>query len=117
MLVGMFAATHPDRTVALVLFAPWAKVLKTPDYPHGWTEAEEEEWQRHLAAEWGTTAFTRWQFTLVAPGLESNEPLIHAFTRYWQRARAPQPSRRSTRCSSRSMPVPSFGPSTCRPSS
>lgn len=89
MLVGMFAATHPDRTVALVLFAPWAKVLKTPDYPHGWTEAEEEEWQRHLAAEWGTTAFTRWQFTLVAPGLESNEPLIHAFTRYWRACASP----------------------------
>ena len=41
------------------------------------------------AAEWGTTAFTRWQFTLVAPGLESNEPLIHAFTRYWRACASP----------------------------
>jgi pimeloyl-ACP methyl ester carboxylesterase len=60
MLAGMFAATHPDRTVALVLFAPWARVLKTPDYLFGWSEAEQDEFERHIAAEWGTTAFARW---------------------------------------------------------
>jgi class 3 adenylate cyclase len=89
MLTGMFAATHPDRTVALVLFAPWAKVLKTPDYPFGWSEAEQEEWERHVAAEWGTTAFTRWQMTLLAPGLEGDEALIQAFTRYWRACASP----------------------------
>jgi pimeloyl-ACP methyl ester carboxylesterase len=89
MLAGMFAATHPDRTVALVLFAPWVKVLKTPDYPFGWSEAEQEEWERHIAAEWGTTAFTRWQFTLIAPGLEGDEALIQAFTRYWRACASP----------------------------
>ena len=89
MLAGMFAATHPDRTVALVLFAPWAKVLKTPDYPWGWTQAEEEEWEFHTAAEWGSTAFTRWQFSLVAPGLERDELLVQAFTRYWRACASP----------------------------
>jgi class 3 adenylate cyclase len=89
MLAGMFAATHPDRTVALILFAPWAKVLQTPDYPAGWSDAEQEEWQRHLAAEWGTTAFTRWQFTLIAPGLEGDDALIQAFTRYWRACASP----------------------------
>jgi pimeloyl-ACP methyl ester carboxylesterase/class 3 adenylate cyclase len=89
MLAGMFAATHPDRTVALVLFAPWAKALKTPDYPGGWSEEEQEEWERHVAAEWGTTAFTRWQFTLLARGFEKDEALIQAFTRYWRACASP----------------------------
>jgi pimeloyl-ACP methyl ester carboxylesterase len=89
MLAGMFAASHPDRTVGLVLFAPWAKALKTPDYPFGWSEAEQEEWERHLGTEWGTTAFTRWQVTWMAPGLEGDEPLIQAFTRYWRACASP----------------------------
>ena len=89
MLAGMFAATHPDRTVGLVLFAPWVKVLKTPDYPFGWSEAEQEEWERHIGAKWGTLAFTRWQFTLIAPGLEGNEALIRSFTRFWRACASP----------------------------
>jgi pimeloyl-ACP methyl ester carboxylesterase/class 3 adenylate cyclase len=89
MLAGMFAATHPDRTVALVLFAPWVKVLKTHDYPFGWSAAEQEEWEHHIAAEWGTTAFTRWGFTLTAPGLEGNEALVQAFTRFWRACASP----------------------------
>jgi pimeloyl-ACP methyl ester carboxylesterase/class 3 adenylate cyclase len=89
MLAGIFAASHPDRTVALVLFAPWAKTLKTRDYPFGWSDAEQEEWERHLGTEWGTTAFTRWQFTVIAPGLEGDEALIQAFTRYWRACASP----------------------------
>ncbi len=89
MLAGMFAASHPDRTVGLVLFASWAKALKTPDYPFGWSEAEWEEWERHETAEWGTTAFTRWQFTLVAPEVEGDERLMQSFTRYWRACASP----------------------------
>ena len=93
MLAGMFAASHPDRTVALVLFAPWAKALKAPDWPVGASEAEWEEWERHVATEWGTTAFTRWQFSFVAPGLEGDEDLIQAFTRYWRACASPAAAR------------------------
>src|SRR5262245_7229379 len=47
---------QPDRTVALVLFAPWAKALKA-HWPVSASEADLEEWERHTATEWGTTAF------------------------------------------------------------
>ena len=89
VLAGMFAASHPDRTVGLVLFASWAKAVKTPDYPFGWSEAVWEEWERHEAAEWGTTAFTRWQFTWLTPGQEGDEALIQSFTRYWRACASP----------------------------
>jgi pimeloyl-ACP methyl ester carboxylesterase/class 3 adenylate cyclase len=81
MLAGMFAATHPDRTIALVLFAPWAKALKTPDWPFGWTEAEQDEWDRHVAAEWGTTAFARRIVSIAAPGREGDEDFVEALAR------------------------------------
>ena len=89
MLVGMFAATHPDRTVALVLFAPWAKVLKTPDYPHGWTEAEEEEWQRHLLRNGVRRPLRAGSSPWSRQDLRATNLLIHAFTRYWRACASP----------------------------
>ncbi len=89
ILAGMFAATHPDRTVGLVLFAQWVKALRTPDFPFGWTDAELEEWERHVATEWGTTAFTRWQATSIGPGLQGDERLIQALPRYWRACASP----------------------------
>jgi pimeloyl-ACP methyl ester carboxylesterase/class 3 adenylate cyclase len=89
MLAGMFATTHPDRTVALVLFAPWAKAIKTPDWPFGWTEAEQEEWDRHVAAEWGTTAFARWNVSKAAPGRERDVVFVEAVARYFRACASP----------------------------
>jgi pimeloyl-ACP methyl ester carboxylesterase len=41
----LFAATYPQRTWALVLFASYPRELWAPDYPVGTTE---EEWRREL---------------------------------------------------------------------
>jgi class 3 adenylate cyclase/pimeloyl-ACP methyl ester carboxylesterase len=38
----LFAATHPDRTSALVLFRGHARELWAPDYPWGWTAGRQE---------------------------------------------------------------------------
>ena len=89
MLAGMFAATNPDRTVALVLFAPWVKGMKSPDFPFGQSEAEWEEWERHVATEWGTPAFARWLIALNVPGLEPDDRLVQAYTRYWRACASP----------------------------
>jgi class 3 adenylate cyclase len=37
----LFAASHPERTRALVLYAPAVRALEAPDFPWGWTE---EHW-------------------------------------------------------------------------
>src|SRR5881628_3059253 len=42
----LFAATHPDRVWALVLFATFPRVMWAPDYPAG---ATEQEYQDELA--------------------------------------------------------------------
>ncbi len=35
----LFAATHPQRTKALILYAPVAKTISTADFPHGLSES------------------------------------------------------------------------------
>src|SRR5262249_3000955 len=49
-----FAATHPERTSALVLINPWARFRRADDYPEG---ASDEDLDQVLAAvrdRWGT---------------------------------------------------------------
>jgi class 3 adenylate cyclase len=51
----LYAATYPERTSALVLYASYAKRSWSPDYPYGWSD---EQWQRVLddiEHNWGTT--------------------------------------------------------------
>jgi pimeloyl-ACP methyl ester carboxylesterase len=89
MLAGMFAATHPDRTIALVMFSPWAKAYQTPDWPFGWTQAEQDEWNLHVAEDWGTTAFARWNVSMFAPGHERDAAFVDAMARYWRACASP----------------------------
>ena len=43
-MAAMFAATHPDRTLGLVLYGAHATSRWSPDYPWGSTEAEIRNW-------------------------------------------------------------------------
>ena len=66
----LFAATYPDRTLGLALFAPFAKGTWAPDYPWGDTP---EEWRQAIAdetANWGTYAASRGDS--AAPGSRSS---------------------------------------------
>ena len=50
----LFAATHPDRTKALVLYAPVAKTVSTPDFPYGKTPEEQQLFFERFVREVGT---------------------------------------------------------------
>jgi pimeloyl-ACP methyl ester carboxylesterase len=49
-----FAATHPERTIALVLWGSYARVLAAPDYPIGMDEAMVEQTLGWIDKVWGT---------------------------------------------------------------
>lgn len=49
----LFAATHPERTTAIVLFGGYAKRLQSPDYPWGITQAAHEASLDEMARGWG----------------------------------------------------------------
>ena len=50
----LFAATHPDRVRALVLYAAVAKTVRGPDFPHGKSEQEQQVFFDRFVAEMGT---------------------------------------------------------------
>ncbi len=49
----MFAATYPERTVALVLCGCYAKGSWAPDYPWALTDEQHETWVANLERDWG----------------------------------------------------------------
>jgi class 3 adenylate cyclase/alpha-beta hydrolase superfamily lysophospholipase len=56
-ICALFAATHPDRTRALIVYGPEARGTASRDYPWAWTS---EQWQEYLAdleTGWGTVEY------------------------------------------------------------
>jgi len=49
-----FAATHPERTIALVLWGTYARVMAAPDYPIGFDPATLEGTVAWIDRMWGT---------------------------------------------------------------
>jgi class 3 adenylate cyclase len=52
----LYAATHPDRTRALVLYSAWARVVRADDIPWANPPEEREKLLEFLAETWGTGA-------------------------------------------------------------
>ncbi len=52
-MATMFAATHPERTSALVLFSAWARLLWAEDYPWAATREERQPRIDALLENWG----------------------------------------------------------------
>ena len=67
MLCTFFAASHPDRTLGLVLYGSSPRGLWAPDFPWGWKEEEWDEWLSLVESTWGTTEQAEGQMRLVAP--------------------------------------------------
>ena len=51
-----FAADHPDRVAALILFASLAKGSAAPDYPHALHAEQYDAWLGQLVSAWGGPA-------------------------------------------------------------
>lgn len=49
-----FAAAHPERTTALVTYGAYARRLRSPDYPWGWSRARFEAVLDRMARGWAT---------------------------------------------------------------
>ena len=73
----LFAATHPQRTQALILYAPVAKTVSTPDFPHGRSPEEQQAFFERFVREVGTGRRLAFQ----APSVADDDP----FVRWWSR--------------------------------
>ncbi len=84
-LSATFAASHPDRTRALVLSGVFAKRRWSPDYPWAPTVEEREAAIEHVRQHWGGEMDLR---TLV-PSRAGEPALIARLARYFRRAASP----------------------------
>ena len=89
---ALFAATYPERTVALALMGTFARRMWAPDYPAG---LKEETWQsRHAlkapeaGEDWGL-AVTRTWLARVAPAASRDEEAVRWYASYVVRGASP----------------------------
>jgi class 3 adenylate cyclase len=85
----LFAATHPDRTLGLVLCNTAPRMAWAPDYPWGVTREEYEREIEETRQEWGTIAMAERQVNDAFPS-RANEPgLVEFWARRMRRSAAP----------------------------
>jgi pimeloyl-ACP methyl ester carboxylesterase len=78
----LFAATLPERTRGLILMAPLVYSRRTPDFPWGWTDVEEREWDDMIRQHWGTERF--WEFNFASMGEVPDQATLRAWAK-WSR--------------------------------
>jgi class 3 adenylate cyclase len=71
----LFAASYPERTRALILYAPIAKSVRSDDWPYGRTQAEQQEFYDRFTREMGTAE----NLDLQGPSHDA------AFKKWWAR--------------------------------
>jgi pimeloyl-ACP methyl ester carboxylesterase len=86
-MCALFAATHPDRTLALVTMGSYARRNWAPDYPIG-RRAEEDPWLRPTAEQWGAYAARRF-LAQRAPSIAESEEAIEWYASYLVRGASP----------------------------
>ena len=74
----LFAATHPDRTKALVLYAPVAKTVSAPDFPHGKSPEDQAAFVERFVREVGTAR----NLALQAPSVADDKRFVAWWARF-----------------------------------
>lgn len=88
-LCAMFAASHPERTAGLVLYATSAKGARSPDYQIGWTD---EEWRHYLTGvktQWGTIEYARESLPQFDPSLRGDEAMAAWYASFQRLSASP----------------------------
>ena len=83
----MFAASHPKRTRALIIYGSYAKRAWATDYPWGW---KEDRWNATLAnieRNWGTPQGV--DLNMWAPSIAHDEKLTSIATAYFRAGGSP----------------------------
>lgn len=84
-MASLFAATHPDRVRALVLYTPIARTVSAPGYEWPGTEEERAERMAWMLEHWGDGEFVR----VVAPSLADDPDARRWFGSLMRHAQSP----------------------------
>ena len=77
-MCALFAATHPDRTKAVITVGGYAKWVKSDDYPYGAERDEVEQWFKQVDTEWGGPIAV--EFT--TPSLANDNKYRHWYAKF-----------------------------------
>ncbi|HEX6026125.1 MAG TPA: alpha/beta fold hydrolase [Solirubrobacter sp.] len=86
-MCALFAATHPDRCLALIALGAYARRNWSPDYPIG-RRAEQDGWLRPTPEQWGTYAARRF-LAERAPSIADDEEAVKWYASYLVRGASP----------------------------
>jgi len=81
----LFAATYPERTVALVIYGSYARRLWAPDHPYGKTTAEWDRFLQRLEREWGGPV----AIDIFAPSVANDPNAQKGWANYLRQAASP----------------------------
>ena len=82
----IFAATHPDRTTALILANTAVKTLASEDFPIGVSPEAWEQWIDVFEKGWGTEEFA----AMIAPSLTYDPATRTWFAKYMRASSSPR---------------------------
>jgi class 3 adenylate cyclase len=83
-LATLFAASHPERTLALVLHGAYPSGAWEPDAPWGYTADYFADRLAMINRAWGTEEYARWEFPTF-----TDERLIRWWASYMRRSASP----------------------------
>lgn len=83
----LFAATHPDRTEALVMYGSYARRSWADDHPYGWREAEWDAMFDRIDNHWGTPDGL--DMNVWAPSIVGDEHAAMEMAAYMRSAASP----------------------------
>ena len=81
----LFAATYPERTVALAIYGSYARRLWAPDHPYGKTAADWDGFVQRLEREWGGPV----ALDIFAPSVANDLNAQKAWGNYLRQAASP----------------------------
>ena len=85
----LFAAAHPERTSALVLYGASPKFSSSPDWEWGWSPEEITQRFDEIERDWGEGAL----LSLFAPSQADSEPVRQAWGQFQRRGASPSMGR------------------------
>ena len=76
----LFAATHPERTAALILYGTEPADDPAPDYPGGWSDEYHDAYLEELERRWGQRDYVRKYMKQMAPSMTLDDQALDAYT-------------------------------------